>query len=200
MGQLGFFTAFRLSGGSCLCKLALTGPNVQPSDGPKPLSFLLSSASRRADYFIVWIFPPWDLKKLQYTRVNILDLKILQVFFKNRGEILVFEKMLNFLSFLVLLYVSGHSKQKKIFKIFLTDRIISSPIHLVYWWWNFSISQKNFENFFFAWNVLKHKVKPKNSRNSTFFKKLKFPPYCWKTLVKFSSPKCSENFTSVFHK
>ena len=33
-----------------------------------------------------------------------LDLKILQVFFKNRGEILVFKKMLNFLSFLVLLH------------------------------------------------------------------------------------------------
>ena len=53
--------------------------------------------------------------------MNILDLKILQVFFKNRGEILVFEKMLNFLSFLVLLYVSGHSKQKKNFKIFLKN-------------------------------------------------------------------------------
>ena len=51
------------------------------------------------------------------------------------------------------------------------------------WQWNFSISLK----IFFAWNVLKHKVKPKNSRNSTFFKKLKFPPYFWKTLVKFSS-------------
>ena len=32
---------------------------------------------------------PWE--KLQHTRVNILDLKILQVFFKNRGEILVLE-------------------------------------------------------------------------------------------------------------
>ena len=31
-------------------------------------------------------------KKPIHTRVNILDLKILQVFFKNRGEILVFEK------------------------------------------------------------------------------------------------------------
>ena len=62
------------------------------------------------------------------------------------------------------------SSKKKFFKIFLTDRKISSPIHLVYWWWNFSISLKNFEKKFFAWNVLKHKVKPKNSRNSTFFK------------------------------
>ena len=99
-------------------ELALTGPTGQPSDGLKPLSFLLSSASWKADYFFVWIFPPWDLEKLQHTRVNILDLKILQVFFKNRGEILVFEKMLNFLSFLVLLYVSGHFKQKKNFEIF----------------------------------------------------------------------------------
>ena len=48
---------------------------------------------------------------------------------------------------------------------------------------NFSISLK----FFFAWNVLKHKVKPKNSRNSTFFKKTKIPPYFEKTLVKISS-------------
>ena len=75
------------------------------------------------------------------------------------------------------------------FKIFLTDKKISLPIHVVYWRWNFSISQENFEKIFFAWNVLKHKVKPKNSRNSTFFKKLKFPRYFWKTLVKFSSPK-----------
>ena len=50
---------------------------------------------------------PWEKVKAPS-----LDLKILQVFFKNRGEILVFEKMLNFLSFLVLLYVSGHFKQK----------------------------------------------------------------------------------------
>ena len=64
--------------------------------------------------------------------MNILDLKILQVFFKNRGEILVFEKMLNFLSFLVLLYVSGHFKQKIFFQNFLTDRKFSSPIHVVY--------------------------------------------------------------------
>ena len=34
---------------------------------------------------------------------------------------------------------------------------------------NFSISLKNFEKFFFAGNVLKHKVKPKNSRNSNLF-------------------------------
>ena len=53
--------------------------------------------------------------------MNILDLKILQVFFKNRGEILVFEKMLNFLSFLVLLYVSGRFKQ-----IFFSDRLIKN--------------------------------------------------------------------------
>ena len=63
---------------------------------------------------------------------------------------------------------------------------------------NFSISLKNFEKKFFAWNVLKHKVKPKNSRNSTFLKKLKFPPYFWKTLVKFSSPKCSLWYAVIF--
>ena len=66
------------------------------------------------------------------------------------------------------------------------------------WQWNFSISLKNFEKFFFAGNVLKHKVKPKNSRNSTFFQKLKFPPYFWKTLVKISSPKCSPWYTVIF--
>ena len=70
--------------------LALTGPTVQPSDGLKPLSFPLSSASWKADYFFVWIFPRWDLEKLQHNRVNILDLKILQLFFKNRGEVLGF--------------------------------------------------------------------------------------------------------------
>ena len=56
---------------------------------------------------------PWEKVKAPS-----LDLKILQVFFKNRGEILVFQKMLNFLSFLVLLYVSGRFKQKKIFQNF----------------------------------------------------------------------------------
>ena len=46
--------------------------------------------------------------------------------------------MLNFLSFLVLLYVSGHFQQKKIFKIFQTDRKILT-CHLVCC--NFSKSQ-----------------------------------------------------------
>ena len=69
------------------------------------------------------------------------------------GEILVFKKMLNFLSSFVLLYVSGHSKQKIFFlilnflsflvllyvsghfqqkKIFQTDRKILTSIHVVY--------------------------------------------------------------------
>ena len=46
------------------------------------------------------------------------------MFFKNRGEILILKKMLNFLSFLVLLYISGHFKQKFFFIFFLTDRKI----------------------------------------------------------------------------
>ena len=53
------------------------------------LFFFLQPAEKLIIFF-VWIFPPWDLKKLQHTRVNILDLKILQVFFKNRGEIFIF--------------------------------------------------------------------------------------------------------------
>ena len=61
--------------------------------------------------------------------MNILDLKILQVFFKNRGEILVFEKMLNFLSFWFYFMFQDVSSKKKIFKIFLTDRKISLPIN-----------------------------------------------------------------------
>ena len=90
------------------------------------------------------------------------------------------------------------SSKKFFFEIFLTDRKISSPINYMIWWGIFSISQKIFEKKFFAWNVLKHKVKPKNSRNSTFFQKLKFPPYFWKTLVKFSSPKCSLWYAVIF--
>ena len=54
---------------------------------------------------------------------------------------------------------------------------------------NFSISLKNFEKFFFAGNVLKHKVKPKNSRNSTFFKKLKFSPLFLKNTCKIFKSK-----------
>ena len=42
---------------------------------------------------------------------------------------------------------------------------------------------------FFAWNVLKRKVKPKNSRNSTFFSKLKFPPVFEKHLENFQDQK-----------
>ena len=38
--------------------------------------------------------------------------------FQKQGEILILKKMLNFLSFLVLLYVSGHFKQKKISNFF----------------------------------------------------------------------------------
>ena len=50
-------------------------------------------------------------------------------------------------------------------------------------------SQKKFEIFFFAWNVLKHKVKPKNSRNSTFFQKLKFSPLFLKNTCKIFKSK-----------
>ena len=71
-------------------------------------------------YLLAHLHASNNSKKFKYgkNRLNILDLKILQVFFTNRGEILVFEKMLNFLSFLVLLYVSGHSKQKNFSKFF----------------------------------------------------------------------------------
>ena len=44
----------------------------------------------------------------------------------------------------------------------------------------------------------KNKVKPKNSRNSTFFEKLKFPPYFCKTLSIFKISK-SKMFTLVCH-
>ena len=84
-------------------------------------------------YLLAHLHASNNSKKFKYgkNRLNILDLKILQVFFTNRGEILVFEKMLNFLSFLVLLYVSGHFKQKNFFfKIFLTDRKISLPKYM----------------------------------------------------------------------
>ena len=71
-------------------------------------------------YLLAHLHASNNSKKFKYgkNRLNILDLKILQVFFTNRGEILVFEKMLNFLSFLVLLYVSGHSKQKNFLFVF----------------------------------------------------------------------------------
>ena len=56
-------------------------------------------------------------------------------------------------------------------QLFLPDSQ-KSRIHVVYLQ-NFSISrlEKKFQNFCFAWNVLKHKVKPKNSRHSNFFSK-----------------------------
>ena len=52
------------------------------------LSFFLQPTEKLIIFLFEFSLPgTW---KLQYTRVNILDLKILQVFFKNRGEILVF--------------------------------------------------------------------------------------------------------------
>ena len=57
--------------------------------------------------------------------------KFYKCFSKVGGNFSFYLKMLNFLSFLVLLYVSGHFKQKKNFKIFQTDRKISSPIYVV---------------------------------------------------------------------
>ena len=91
------------------------------------------------------------------------------------------------------------SSKKKFFKIFwLIENFhhqfmlfIGGEIFL-------SVSKILKKKNFFAWNVLKHKVKPKNSRNSTIFQKLKFPPYFWKTLVKFSSPKCSLWYAVIF--
>jgi len=52
---------------------------------------------------------------------------------------------------------------------------------------NFSISLvKKILKFFFARNVLKRKEKPKNSRNSTFFSKLSFPPIFEKTWLRLA--------------
>ena len=92
-------------------------------------------------YLLAHLHASNNSKKFKYgkNRLNILDLKILQVFFTNRGEILVFEKMLNFLSFLVLLYVSGHSKQKKFFQNFSENFT--------------SVFQNQGENFIFEKNV-----------------------------------------------
>ena len=84
----------------------------------QPAFYRLSAISRKkADFHGKRLKPPGTYKNYSIPE-TILDLKILQVFFKNREEILVFEKLLNFLSFLVLLYVSGHFKQKKIFQNF----------------------------------------------------------------------------------
>ena len=52
--------------------------------------------------------------------------------FKNRGGIIILKKMLNYLSFLGLLYVSGDFKQKKFQNFFLTDRKILTCFHVVY--------------------------------------------------------------------
>ena len=54
------------------------------------LSFFLQPAEKLIIFWFEFSLPGWDLEKLQHTRVNIFDLKFLQVFFKNRGEILVF--------------------------------------------------------------------------------------------------------------
>ena len=51
------------------------------------------------------------------------------------GENFMFEKMLNFSSLMVLLYVSGHFKQKNCFKYFSHQTKLffdPSPIHIVF--------------------------------------------------------------------
>ena len=62
-------------------------------------------------------------------------------------------------------------------------------INYMNWWWNFSISLKKFEKKFFAWNVLKHKVKPKNARKSTLFTELKISPLFLKNTCKIFKSK-----------
>ena len=71
-------------------------------------------------YLLAHLHASNNSKKFKYgkNRLNILDLKILQVFFKTRGKILFLKKMLNSLSFLVLLCVSGNFKQNFFFQNF----------------------------------------------------------------------------------
>ena len=118
------------------------------------------------------------------------DMKILQVIFNIRGKILVFSKKC-WIPWVSCFYFAFQdiSSKKKFSIFFLTDRKNSSPINNMKWWGNFSISQKNFEKFFFAWNVLKHKVKPKNSSNSTFFSKTKISPLFLKNTCKIFKSK-----------
>ena len=62
-----------------------------------------------------------------------LDLKILQVFFKNRGENFSFLKNVEFLEFFgFTLCFRTFQAKNFFFKIFQTDRKISSSIHVVY--------------------------------------------------------------------
>ena len=76
-------------------------------------------------------------------------------------------------------------------QLFLTDSQ-KSRIHLVYLQIFLSVCwKKKFKIFFFAWNVLKHKVKTKNSRNSTFFSKFQFPPVFEKHLEIFRTKNLS---------
>ena len=58
--------------------------------------------------------------------MNILDLKILQVFFKNRGEIFSFLKSVDFLEFFGFTLCFRTFQANFFFKIFQTDRKISS--------------------------------------------------------------------------
>ena len=74
---------------------------------------------------------------LVFVRVNILDLKILQVFFKNRGKILVFEFFFEFLEFFGFTLCFRTFQAKKIFSKFfrLIEKFHCQSIWINYMNW-----------------------------------------------------------------
>ena len=76
----------------------------------KKTGFTTTDTSKREQMFMAW-------GKNLCTKQSVdqgLVLNILQAFFRNSERNLILKEMLNFLSFLVLLNVSGNFKQNKI--------------------------------------------------------------------------------------
>ena len=69
-------------------------------------------------------------------------------------------------------------------KIFLTDRKFSSPINYMFWWWNFSISQKKIWKIFFCLECPETWSKTKKLKKFNTFSKTKISPLFLKNTCK----------------
>ena len=172
-------------------RIALTGPTVQPIRQAEASVFPSFFSQLKSWLFFVWIFSPWDFRKIIKTAAayqsDHFGLENFTSVFSKVGRNFSLKKILNFLSFLVLLYVSGHFKQKKFFKHFQTDKKISLPKYMdklrelamkffsqseKFWKKNFCFSflvlfyvSGHFKQFFF-WNY--RKILQINKVNSWF--------------------------------
>ena len=91
--------SWRISSIQRVFSVALTGPTGQPSDRPKPLSFLLFSVSWKAGYYFFLNFPSLGLRKITVYQGEHFGLE--KCFSKIGGNFCFFKKveLLEFFAF-----------------------------------------------------------------------------------------------------